>query len=350
MATVQEIYNEIDRIENSKSGIAGAIEEKGVEVPAGARIDEYPELVRQIQQGDTSDCVKFTPQTLSDEQKEQARANIGAQEALVPGTNIKKFAGRNLLGSGDAVLYLDDVEDDYIVFPDSSLNFIVWSPSGDGFGVVQTGAGARVWNHGKFVKHFCHISDGWAIEVDAYSTHITFLSGAWGGTPVIKTASEVTSDPEYISADGTIREMDYAVKYTAQSLTDAQKAQARTNIGATTPEVFWCTYGTTTDTEIQNAYNAGKVCLAVRSNDNKVYMLGKIDSTDVRFYVQQGQYQYELRKTIGGSWSTANTTLQRTNDKVTTITNASTDAQYPSAKAVYDFVKSLADANGLTMP
>lgn len=55
MATVQEIYNEIDRIDNAKSGIAGAIEEKGVEVPAGAKIDEYPELVRQIQQGGSSD-------------------------------------------------------------------------------------------------------------------------------------------------------------------------------------------------------------------------------------------------------------------------------------------------------
>lgn len=78
MATVQEIYNEIDRIDNAKSGIAGAIEEKGVEVPAGAKIEEYPGLVRQIQQGDTSDCVKFTPQTLTEEQKAQARENIGA--------------------------------------------------------------------------------------------------------------------------------------------------------------------------------------------------------------------------------------------------------------------------------
>lgn len=79
MATVQEIYNEIDRIENAKSGIAGAIEEKGVEVPAGAKIEEYPGLVRQIQQGGgSSDAVLYTPQTLTEEQKAQARENIGA--------------------------------------------------------------------------------------------------------------------------------------------------------------------------------------------------------------------------------------------------------------------------------
>lgn len=95
MATVQEIYNEIDRIDNAKSGIAGAIKEKGVEVPAGAKIEEYPGLVRQIQQGDTSDCVKFTPQTLTEEQKAQARENIGAAG--------KVFVETNSVSAGDAV-------------------------------------------------------------------------------------------------------------------------------------------------------------------------------------------------------------------------------------------------------
>ena len=78
MANVNDIMNEIDRIEGAKGDLAGAIEEKGVEVPEGAKIEEYPGLVRQIQQGGTSDCVKFTPQTLSASEQEQARTNIGA--------------------------------------------------------------------------------------------------------------------------------------------------------------------------------------------------------------------------------------------------------------------------------
>lgn len=49
------------------------------------------------------------------------------------------------------------------------------------------------------------------------------------------------------------------VKYTEQTLTDAQKTQARTNIGATAPEVFMATYGTTTQAQVQAAASAGKV-------------------------------------------------------------------------------------------
>lgn len=77
MANVQDIYNEINRIGVAKNGIAGAIEEKGVDVPAEAKIEEYPELVRQIQQG-SRDAVLYTPQDLTQEQKQQARTNIGA--------------------------------------------------------------------------------------------------------------------------------------------------------------------------------------------------------------------------------------------------------------------------------
>ena len=340
MATVQDIYNEIDRIENSKSGIAGAIEEKGVEVPAGAKIDEYPELVRQIQQGDTSDCVKFTPQTLSDEQKAQARDNIGAQETLVSGTNIKKFAGRNLLGSGDAVLYLTDVEDKYIVVDDSELNFILWHPAGQGFGVVQTGANARVWNYGGFIKHFCYTSDGFAIEVDSNFAYLTFLSGGWGGSPAIKTATEVTTDDDYTSMDSAIREMDYAVKYTSQSLTDAQKLQARTNIGATAPEVFVVAYGdTTVVSAVQTAVAAGKIVLCIDGTTS--YVLTSNGSSYIYFTsVTLGTQISTLRLTVSdGSWVRGGATnLQPSSQKKTSVPdNRTSNDYYPTTKAVYDF-------------
>lgn len=77
MATPNDIYNEITRIDNAKQGIAEAIEEKGVQVPENSKIEEYPGLVRQIQQG-SPDAVLFTPQDLTPEQQGQARTNIGA--------------------------------------------------------------------------------------------------------------------------------------------------------------------------------------------------------------------------------------------------------------------------------
>lgn len=77
MATPNDIYNEITRIDNAKQGIAEAIEEKGVQVPAGTPIQDLPGKVRQIQTG-SPDAVLYTPQDLTPEQQEQARTNIGA--------------------------------------------------------------------------------------------------------------------------------------------------------------------------------------------------------------------------------------------------------------------------------
>jgi len=48
MATVNDIFNEINRIENAKTEIGEAITEKGVDVPAGTPIQGYPALVRSI--------------------------------------------------------------------------------------------------------------------------------------------------------------------------------------------------------------------------------------------------------------------------------------------------------------
>lgn len=45
-----------------------------------ARDDEQDELLKQLDE-DNDSVVKFTQQTLTDEQKAQARANIGAAEA-----------------------------------------------------------------------------------------------------------------------------------------------------------------------------------------------------------------------------------------------------------------------------
>lgn len=77
MATPNDIYNEITRIDNAKQGIAEAIEEKGVQVPAETPIQDFPEKVRQIRQGSET-AVEYTPQDLSPEQQEQARTNIAA--------------------------------------------------------------------------------------------------------------------------------------------------------------------------------------------------------------------------------------------------------------------------------
>lgn len=48
MATINDVYNEIDRIEAAKEAIEGAIEERGIEVPGDALLGDLPPLIRQI--------------------------------------------------------------------------------------------------------------------------------------------------------------------------------------------------------------------------------------------------------------------------------------------------------------
>lgn len=48
-----------------------------------------------------NDTVWNTPQVLGAPQQAQARSNIGAQEALVSGTNIKTINGESILGEGN---------------------------------------------------------------------------------------------------------------------------------------------------------------------------------------------------------------------------------------------------------
>lgn len=51
--------------------------------------------------GSDADSVKYVQQSLSADQKAQARTNIGAQEVLVSGSTIKTVNGQSALGTGD---------------------------------------------------------------------------------------------------------------------------------------------------------------------------------------------------------------------------------------------------------
>ena len=78
------IATEITRLQNAKSSIVQAIEDKGVSVPVNVKIDEVATYVEKI---DTAnDAVRYSPQTLTDEQKKQARENIGGVEVVISET------------------------------------------------------------------------------------------------------------------------------------------------------------------------------------------------------------------------------------------------------------------------
>lgn len=71
MAT--EMQNELDRIENNVNESLSAVSDAGIAVPSGATSDDLPGLISDI--GKT--VVRVTEQTFTDEQKAQARENLG---------------------------------------------------------------------------------------------------------------------------------------------------------------------------------------------------------------------------------------------------------------------------------
>lgn len=89
MATVQDINAEIGRIAAAKANIIGAIEQKGVSVPADAMIQDLPQKILQIETG-TPNAVQYVPQELTTEQKQQARENIGAESISNKVNSISK--------------------------------------------------------------------------------------------------------------------------------------------------------------------------------------------------------------------------------------------------------------------
>lgn len=139
--------------------------------------------------------------------------------------------------------------------------------------------------------------------------------------------------------------------YTPQTLSEQQKAQARENIGvgAEGGGVFVATYGTTTSAEIEAAYQAGKNVLCRNGNYTAVLLARRSASSysfgTVTFASNNRIMSYRFN-CESDTWSTVQTSSPDSSNQVTSISESSTNLQYPSAKAVYDFAPVLTAPDG----
>lgn len=103
-------------------------------------------------------------------------------------------------------------------------------------------------------------------------------------------------------------------------------------------DVYVAEYGVTTREQIKAAWEANKHIVCVYGN--KLYNLANYgDVYDIYFACVY--YSVELLMlSVAGNWSRKTLDFEGQSNKVKTINEASTDTQYPSAKAVYDFVNS----------
>ena len=387
MASVQDIYNEIDRINQAKGEIAGAIGEKGVDVPEQAKIDEYPGYVRQIQTG-SPDAVLYTPQELTPEQQGQARENIGAGTYTKPNTGIPE----NDLAQGVQTLLekantayqkpnggipktdLATAVQNSLEKADTALQPAALTPITDLIPEQATPqnqlADKNFVNSSVATNTANYISDNGqpfqsVADLEAYTGTLTnndyaFVvgtdsagnttytrykynanTGEWAEEYVLNNSSFTAEQWAAISSGITallVQKLSdlptEVVTYVAQTLTDAQKQQARANIGATAPEIFWATYGVTTASQIDQAVADGKAVACIYNNSCYWYA-GKESS----YYWFFNIYASTIRRIFihNGSWSTGWFNAQITSNLSQSIeTDRASTTKYPSVKAVFD--------------
>lgn len=480
MATKQDCLNQIDRIEDAKAGLADAIQEKGVEVPEQARINDYPNLVRQIQAG-SPNAVLYTPQELTPEQQGQARANIaaGPEYYTVTYNVTTKEELRAAYGAGKTLILFDNgrvaplvyyrdirpngkapdpseiqaifecVQQDVIYCYGFGLRGATWmtetyslneylkytaqsltdaqkeqartnigAGTGDGTyskpsgGIPETDLESGVQtllgkantalqpaalepitelipeqasaqnqladknfvNSSVATNTANYISDNGqpftsVADLEAYSGTLTnndyaFVVGTdtAGNTTYTRykyNATTQTWAAEYVLNNSSFTAEQWAaissgitallvqklsdlptevITYVTQTLTDAQKQQARTNIGATAPEVFIATYGTTTATDIATALAANKIIITTEGT--YVYFYVGADASYHYFSCTYSGVKYRIAKCkkTDNVWSLATYDLQIVGNKADSIIgNESNTTKYPNTKAVADF-------------
>lgn len=242
----------------------------------------------------------------------------GKQDTLVSGTNIKTINNESILGRGNIQIQGGDP---------NAVKYTEQTLTDAQKGQARTNIGAGTYDK----------PSGGIPSSDMASAVQTSLGKA--DTAYQKPSSGI---PASDLASGVIPTVPTdVVKYTSQSLTDAQKTQARTNIGAGTSD-FSGAYAdlsgrpTIPDelSDLTEDSTHRTVTDAEKATWNGKYTkpAGGIPSTDLASGVIPD---------VSGKESTSN--------KVTTISSSSTDTQYPSAKAVYDALpKELSDLSDVS--
>lgn len=112
------------------------------------------------------------------------------------------------------------------------------------------------------------------------------------------------------------------------------------NLPSAESDVFKAEYGVTTYEEVKAAYDSGKV---VHCDYNSYcYVLSRFTESGAYFNAVNGSNSYRMDLTTDDTWTSPHIIqIEEKANKVTTLSESSTDTQYPSAKAVYDALQNV---------
>ena len=101
-------------------------------------------------------------------------------------------------------------------------------------------------------------------------------------------------------------------------------------------EILKVEYGKTTFQEIKDAFVAGKYIVFEYANN--VFHINRVTDTEIYFVSINCTLGYRVGLNNKNNWYQNVYQNEQSTNKVTSLSSSSTDTQYPSAKAVYDFV------------
>ena len=144
---------------------------------------------------------------------------------------------------------------------------------------------------------------------------------------------------EKIATTDTVQAISSRVTSLSNSSTDTEYPSAKCvyDFVNNAKKLYYCTYETTTYEEITQALSDGKLPVCVYSD--RLYVYAFKTTTLYVFNCQYYDTLYSLRVKTNETWEALSYGFEIRSNKTQTITSSSTTGQYPSAKAVYDFIE-----------
>ena len=287
--------------------------------------------------------------------------NVNATSAFGTQDTLKHtFNGKAYLNSGNAPRWNCSIDgtvilDDQVLASDSSFlsnTMPIYMFARNNSGTAGNFVSGKLYKHtvkkaGVKIQELIPVKRNSDDAIGLYDTVTdTFFGNAGTGTFTAGSATGTIGEADGITISfnnntGYITGINWGdIGGTLSSQTDLQNALNNAD------EIFEVTYGTTTFAEISTALSNGKT--PVCQYDNKIYVYSLISGTVHYLTAVYAPYIYVLRCHQGSPyWSSLAYALEQTANKVTTISSASTDAQYPSAKCVYDNLELKANISSL---
>ena len=117
------------------------------------------------------------------------------------------------------------------------------------------------------------------------------------------------------------------------------------NLPSAEDEILKVEYGKTTFQEIKDAYVAGKYIVFEYANN--VFHINRVTDTEIYFVSINGALGYRVGLNNKNNWYQNAYPNEQSSNKVTSLSDKSTDTQYPSAKAVYEAIQQSGGKQGV---